>query len=115
MRRLIAVLTLLILATGGLWLSADTLLPKPYDARKLSESFTHLSGILTIAMMSCAVLLATRPKWMEPTLNGLDKMYRLGERDLPGLLGPITSRKRAPDPRAVHLQLRAPIAVTGRR
>lgn len=34
-------------------------------------------GVMTIGAMSAAVLLATRPRWLEQRLRGLDKMYRL--------------------------------------
>ena len=47
------------------------------DSHKLGTAFTQYSGILSIAMMAFANLLAIRPKWMEPMLDGLDKMYRL--------------------------------------
>lgn len=35
------------------------------------------SGVIGIGLMSIAMLLALRPKWLEPHLDGLDKMYRL--------------------------------------
>src|SRR5690606_28848795 len=35
------------------------------------------SGVLGIGLMSVAMLLALRPKWLEHHLDGLDKMYRL--------------------------------------
>ncbi len=39
--------------------------------------FVQYSGVLGIGLMSIAMLLALRPKWLEPHLDGLDKMYRL--------------------------------------
>lgn len=77
MRRLITAFILFNLIVIGLWFTADTLFPSPYTAKAFGESFTQLSGILSTAMMSLAILLAVRPKWLEPVLNGIDKMYRL--------------------------------------
>lgn len=36
----------------------------------------YLSGLLSIAMMSLALLLATRPTWLEAPLGGMDRIYR---------------------------------------
>src|SRR4030066_2189421 len=36
----------------------------------------YLSGLLSIALMSRAMLLAARPAWLEGPLGGLDRMYR---------------------------------------
>ncbi|WP_374600028.1 ferric reductase-like transmembrane domain-containing protein [Niveibacterium sp.] len=36
-----------------------------------------LTGLLGLATMSAAILLATRPRWLEQRLNGLDKAYGL--------------------------------------
>lgn len=36
----------------------------------------YLSGLLSVAMMSLAMLLAARPTWLEEPLGGLDRMYR---------------------------------------
>lgn len=36
----------------------------------------HLSGLLAIAMMSLAMYLATRPRWLETPLGGMDRVYR---------------------------------------
>ncbi len=35
------------------------------------------SGVLGIGAMSVAMMLVLRPQWLEPPLDGLDKMYRL--------------------------------------
>lgn len=40
-------------------------------------AFTQLTGLLSLGMMAFAVILATRPRWMEPGIGGLDRMYRL--------------------------------------
>ncbi|HNN08319.1 MAG TPA: ferric reductase-like transmembrane domain-containing protein, partial [Azospira sp.] len=36
----------------------------------------NLSGFLAIALMSLAMLLATRPAWLEGPLGGMDRIYR---------------------------------------
>ena len=36
----------------------------------------YLSGLLSIAMMSLAMFLATRPAWLEFPLGGMDRVYR---------------------------------------
>ncbi|MBS1227912.1 MAG: ferric reductase [Proteobacteria bacterium] len=37
----------------------------------------NLTGLLSIALMSLSMLLATRPAWLEKPLHGLDRIYRL--------------------------------------
>lgn len=41
------------------------------------EQAMYLSGVLAIALMSLAMLLATRPAWLERPLGGMDRIYRL--------------------------------------
>jgi hypothetical protein len=36
----------------------------------------YLSGLPSIALMSLAMLLATRPAWLEVPLGGMDRVYR---------------------------------------
>ena len=36
----------------------------------------YLSGLLSIGLMSVAMLLATRPRWLEGPLGGMDRVYR---------------------------------------
>src|SRR3990167_3827773 len=36
----------------------------------------YLSGLLSIAMMSLAMVLSTRPAWLEVPLGGMDRIYR---------------------------------------
>lgn len=61
----------------GLWLLADTLAPQPFTYFEFRAVFMQYSGVLAIGVMSVAMLLALRPKALEPPLGGLDKMYRL--------------------------------------
>jgi predicted ferric reductase len=60
-----------------LWLLADTLLPQPIGYFAFRATFIQFSGVLAITMMSVAMLLALRPRWLESRLDGLDKIYRL--------------------------------------
>jgi len=67
----------LLLGLTGLWLLADTLVPEPFTYFSFRDAFMQYSGLIGIGAMSAAMFLATRPKWLEPHLDGLDKMYRL--------------------------------------
>src|SRR5574340_97024 len=77
MKRIKFSLLALLLVLAGLWLLADTLLPRPFTYFSFRTAFVQFSGIIAIGAMSVAMLLAIRPKWLEPHLDGLDKMYRL--------------------------------------
>jgi predicted ferric reductase len=68
---------LFVIAITGVWLLGDTLYSSTSGLQIPSDAFTQLTGILSTAMMCFAIFLATRPKFLEPALNGLDKMYRL--------------------------------------
>lgn len=70
---LIALFVLLSLV----WLAADTLMPEPFNYFTFRHAFIQYSGVLCLGVMTAAMLLAVRPKWLEPYLDGLDKMYRL--------------------------------------
>ncbi len=72
----IALLITLLLPTV-LWLLADSLLPDPFTYFSFRSVFVQYTGVMAIIVMSVAMLLAIRPKWIEPYLKGLDKMYRL--------------------------------------
>jgi predicted ferric reductase len=72
----VALLAILLLLTV-LWLAADTLTPVPFTYFSFRAVFMQYSGVVGIGVMSVAMLLALRPKWLEPHLGGLDKMYRL--------------------------------------
>ncbi len=70
---LFALITLLTL----LWLMADTLAPTPLTYFSFRAVFMQYSGVIAMGAMSVAMWLALRPKFIEPYLDGLDKMYRL--------------------------------------
>jgi len=40
------------------------------------QNALYLSGLLSIAMMSLTMFLATRPAWLEAPLGGMDRVYR---------------------------------------
>lgn len=67
----------ILLLPAILWLAADTLAPSPFTYFSFRTVFTQFTGIVGMTLMSVAMLLALRPKWLEPHLDGLDKMYRL--------------------------------------
>lgn len=67
----------IVLGLSLLWLLADTLWPQPFTYFSFRTVFMQYSGVILMGVMSVAMLLALRPKWLEPHLDGLDKMYRL--------------------------------------
>lgn len=77
MKRIKIALALCLLVPTILWLFADTLWPEPLNYFSFRRSIVQLSGIVLITAMSIAMMLALRWKWLEPHLDGLDKMYRL--------------------------------------
>lgn len=68
---------LVLAVLTGLWLLADTLAPQPFTYFSFRDVFMQYTGVLGIGVMSVAMVLALRPRWLEPPLDGLDKMYRL--------------------------------------
>lgn len=77
MKRVKAAFLAILLLLTALWLAADTLTPAPFTYFSFRTVFMQYSGVLGIGLMSVAMLLALRPKRLEPHLDGLDKMYRL--------------------------------------
>lgn len=77
MKRIKVSLLAVLLLPTALWLAADTLLPEPLTYFSFRVAFMQYSGTIGIGLMSVAMLLALRPKWLEPHLDGLDKIYRL--------------------------------------
>lgn len=65
-----ATLVVWLTAELPLWLGADA-------ARRIGDSVMQGSGVLAIVLMSLALVLAARPRWVEHRIGGLDKMYRL--------------------------------------
>ncbi|WP_221799796.1 ferredoxin reductase family protein [Oceanobacter mangrovi] len=67
----------LLVLVSALWFLADSLLPDPFTYFSFRTVFVQYSGAIAIAVMSVAMMLAVRSRWLESRLNGLDKMYRL--------------------------------------
>lgn len=67
----------ILIGLTGLWLLADTFFPDPFVLGKIRHVWVLYSGVIGISIMSFAMILATRPRWLEPILGGLDKSYRL--------------------------------------
>lgn len=67
----------LLVVLTGLWLLADSWLPQPFTYFSFRTVFMQYSGVIAIAVMSIALWLALRPRYLERPLHGLDKMYRL--------------------------------------
>lgn len=68
---------ILLAVMTGLWLLADSLLPQPFGYFSFRTVFMQYSGVIAIAVMSAALVLALRLRWLEQLLGGLDKVYRL--------------------------------------
>lgn len=54
----------------GLWLLADTLLPRPFTWLSFRSVCVQYTGVVAIGAMSVALLLALRPRWLEQRLDG---------------------------------------------
>lgn len=67
----------LLIGMTLLWALADTFLPQPLTYFSLRHVLVQYTGVMAMAAMSVAVLLAVRPRMPERWLGGLDKMYRL--------------------------------------
>ena len=74
------VLLPLLAAIGAAWALAMANTAYPADGAWLwitRQEAMNLTGLLSIALMSLSMLLATRPIWLEKPLHGLDRIYRL--------------------------------------
>ena len=77
MRNIRLAFLFLLLVLSGAWLLADTLAPTPFSWFPFRTVFVQFTGVLAIGMMSVAMVLALRLRWIEQRLRGLDKVYRL--------------------------------------
>ena len=76
MRTLLAGLVVMVTAAWG-WNVLNTVVaPGTHPLWFARQEALYLSGLLSIAMMSLAMLLATRPAWLETPLGGMDRVYR---------------------------------------
>ncbi len=72
----IAIWTIPALLTA-LWIAASLPLPEELGFIAIRNLLVQYTGVLTIGAMSIIMILATRARWFESWLNGLDKSYRL--------------------------------------
>lgn len=66
-----------LIALSALWLAAEPSAFAPQGFFELRADMVQYSGVVAIAAMSVAMILALRPRWPERWFGGLDKMYRL--------------------------------------
>lgn len=74
------VLLPLLTAICAAWALAVANTTYPADSATLwivRQEAMNLTGLLSIALMSLSMLLATRPAWLEKPLHGLDRIYRV--------------------------------------
>ena len=73
-------LAALLTLFGAAWLHTFLSTTFPENAATLWITRQHgiyLTGILSMALMSLVMVLATRPAWLEAPLGGMDRIYRL--------------------------------------
>ena len=61
----------------ALWVAASVPLPETLSFIAIRNLVVQYSGVLGMGAMSVAMILATRARWLESWVNGLDKSYRL--------------------------------------
>ena len=77
MRKIRWTLWAILIAITLAWVASDNPFPQPRTLFGLRPVWIQYTGLLAIAAMSIALVLANRPRWLEKPLGGLDKMYRL--------------------------------------
>jgi predicted ferric reductase len=60
-----------------LWIASIFPLPDKLSFIAIRNLVVQYSGVLSMGAMSVAMILATRARWLESWVNGLDKSYRL--------------------------------------
>jgi predicted ferric reductase len=76
MKTLIAILLSLVTLAWG-WDVFTSVAPEGAQFMWLARQHAlHLSGLLSVALMSLVMYLATRPTWLETPLGGMDRIYR---------------------------------------
>jgi predicted ferric reductase len=65
-----------IVLVWGLDVSASAIPAGVHPLWQGRQEALYLSGLLSIALMSVSMLLATRPTWLEAPLGGMDRVYR---------------------------------------
>ncbi|MBL8413341.1 MAG: ferric reductase-like transmembrane domain-containing protein [Propionivibrio sp.] len=77
MKSILFILLAIISATWGLDLATSSFPPDSHILWIVRQEGMYLTGLLSIALMSLSMVLATRPAWLEKPLGGLDRIYRL--------------------------------------
>jgi predicted ferric reductase len=67
-------IAIILLSWGGALAATGT--GTPSIAWGIHDQALYLSGLLGITLMSLAMVLATRPAWLEGPLGGMDRVYR---------------------------------------
>ncbi|MCF8160763.1 MAG: ferric reductase-like transmembrane domain-containing protein [Polaromonas sp.] len=76
MKTLFASLIALVALAWG-WEFSQSVTPTNVHVLWLArQQLLYLSGLLSVAMMSLALFLSTRPVWLEVPLGGMDRIYR---------------------------------------
>lgn len=65
-----------VVLVWGIDVSASILPAGVHPLWQARQEAMYLSGLLSIALMSVSMLLATRPTWLEGPLGGMDRVYR---------------------------------------
>lgn len=76
MTPLLAGLLLIVTLAWGWDIASDVSAPSASMAWTLRQHALYLSGLYAIALMSLAMMLSTRPAWLERPLGGMDRVYR---------------------------------------
>lgn len=76
MKSLLTALAALVALVWGLDILNTAVPAGAHPLWVVRQEALNLSGLLSIAMMSLAMLLATRPAWLEAPLGGMDRVYR---------------------------------------
>ena len=77
MRNITFIFVGVLVVLSCFWLIADTQWIGSTDFFVYRRTFIQYSGIISIGVMSVGIILASRPAFIEKTLGGLDKAYRL--------------------------------------
>ena len=77
MKKIKLTLALSIVFITAIWFLTNTFIYIPFDYNLFTKSWDQYTGIIAFSAMTFAMILATRPVWIEKRLGGLDKIYRL--------------------------------------
>lgn len=76
MKKLLVLLVALATLAWSYDVALSTSPPGAHPLWVLRQEALHLSGLLSVSLMSLAMFLATRPAWLEGPLGGMDQVYR---------------------------------------